>query len=229
MKKGIALICVFMLFFLNAAAEAINKEDFCGTWVYEEETLNNGFLMESFHLTSDFRVFYIYETMKYNGATNNYKFTGTWELNEEDITISLDTGSNTKYIAKYKPDGSLHIYNALSGWVKTKKYMKPMVYGQTKPQHMQDGQEDIDPVLGVSVPEGVYYIGQHIKPGAYVISAGESLHVRVAVSRKGDVIKLADLSSLDDDNSLITVQLQENDYLYILNDSAIIENLNEYF
>lgn len=166
MKKVLVFIIVFLLLVPACLAET-DESQYVGTWVYQEETTNGGFVLEVLHLSEAHKVFYIRQFYDDKAPTYNWKSVGFWQLTDNGLIIDTGEGYPEYYNAKqpsiylgllylYYPAGNEYrIFEAISSDLMTRMADEML--------------ENYTPETGVRVPMGHWHVGDDIPAGTYSI------------------------------------------------------------
>ena len=174
MKRVITFALALFLLFPSCFAEEINETLYTGTWVYQEETSNGGFLLEVLHLTKEHKVFYIRQFYDAKTPTYNWKTVGSWQISENGIRINTGEGYPEYYTAKlpsvylpllylYYPSGAEYkIFEAISSDMLTRI--------------ADDSLSNIKEETGVFVPSGYWDVGIDIPAGIYSVRKPDNIN-----------------------------------------------------
>ena len=180
MKKVMVFIIVFLLLAPACFAET-DESQYIGTWVYSEETSNQGLCLEVLHLSSDHKVFFLRQMYNATESTYGRKTVGHWEVSDDGLHISTGEGYPEYYnavqpdlyipaLSLYYPSGDEYkIYVAISSDMITR-------IANDKLSALNNAKESNASETGVFVPGGYWDVGVDIPAGVYSIRKPDNIN-----------------------------------------------------
>ena len=167
MKKLFCILLTFLLLCPLFAAFAIDESQYIGTWVYTEETLNHGLVLEVLYLREDHKVFYIRQFYSNDNPTYTWKSVNTWYPTDKGISIKTGDDISSEYdaILPLQPLPILDLYHKSGG-----EYKSFIALSSDMLTRMtNEALENYSSETGVRVPMGHWRVGDDIPAGTYSI------------------------------------------------------------
>lgn len=176
MKKFIVCLLILVLILPACHAEGIDESQYVGTWVYAEETSNNGIILEILYLTGDHRAFYIYQTFSAEKSTYTQRHTGSWEQLDGDTVrieigdeyLSLDAVSMYYSVLKtsHSSGADYKMFIALGSDMLQRSVDYDLESGARQTEQSRNA---------VQVPTGQWRVGEDIPAGTYSVKLGPDM------------------------------------------------------
>lgn len=232
MKKFIVCLLILVLILPACCAEGIDESQYVGTWVYTEETSNNGLVLEALYLTGDHRAFYIYQTFNAEKSTYTQRHTGSWEQLDGDTVrieigdeyLSLDAVSMYYSVLKtsHSSGADYKMFIALGSDMLQRSVDYDLESGARQTEQSRNA---VQVPTGQKVPQGEYIIGEYIQPGLYRITlVGDDLAVIWRYKAGSAVGSYYSLVYSKDETEAI-LRLEEGDTFKVEHASVILSEL----
>ena len=230
MKKLIACLLLLCLILPVCYAEDLDKTQYVGTWVYTNETMNNGLALELLYLTEDQRAFYIYQTFDAEKSTYSKRYTGTWEpLGGDKIHIEIGDGflslnASSLYFSVLKTNHSSGAEYKMFVALGSDMLQRSVDYD------LEDGVKQTEQSQsGILVPVGQWRVGEDIPAGMYSIKPGpnvRSTYLKIWGNEPDDWITNGGLvfhKIIKEDNQTIGKIELKDGWLVIVDDPVIFD------
>ena len=172
MKKLIACLLLVCLAMPLCFAEKIDESQYVGTWVYINETVNHGLVMEIIYLNEDHRVFYVYQTFDEEKSTYTQRKTGRWSLWTSGDGIHVEIGDGFLSLTGVSRAYSILSLRHQSG----ADYKQFVALGSDMLKRTaNNSQETEQKQTGVYVPGGYWEVGVDIPAGTYSVRRAENI------------------------------------------------------